>query len=303
MIVITLLRIFLFTWFLVSASGAAEPGRKLIIGTTLHPYYSFTVAVAGGHATVVPLIEAGFNPHNYNPQPADLKRAATLDVLVLNGVGHDPYALEIIRAAGVADKVKLIPANDRVALLPIAGLDTAEKVVNPHTFIGITSAIQQIYTIADGLGALDPANSKGYRANARAYASRLRRLKAEATARIAALPRLDLRCASVHGSYDYLLQEFGLQIALVIEPSAGMQPSAAGLKRSIDEIKARRIQVLFAEEEFPSAYVETIREATGVRTRFLKHLTSGPFTAESFEQGMRHNLEQLAGAIVEANSG
>jgi len=282
-------------------AAAAEPGRKPVIGTTLHPYYSFTTAVAGDLAEVVPLITGGFNPHNYNPQPADLQRARTLDALVINGVGHDPFALEIVRAAGMTGKVRLIAANERVALLPVAGLDSPEPVPNPHTFIGISSSIPQVYTIADALADLDPAGADRYRANARAYASRLRRLKADAMARIAALPRLDLRCAAVHGSYDYLLQEFGLQVALVIEPAAGMQPSAAGLRRSIDELKARRIHVLFAEEEFPAAYVETIRAATGVRTRFLKHLTGGPLEPESFEAGMRHNLEQLTAAILEAH--
>jgi len=203
----------------------------------------------------------------------------------------------------VEGKVRLIAANERVALLPVSGLESGEKVPNPHTFIGISAAVQQVYTIADGLGELDPANAAAYRANARAYAARLRRMKADALARIAALPRLDLRCAAVHGSYDYLLQEFGLQVAHVLEPAAGMQPSAAGLRRSIEVLKARRIHVLFAEEEFPAAYVDTIRAETGVRTRFLKHLTRGPFTPESFEQGMRHNLEQLTAALVEAHDG
>jgi zinc transport system substrate-binding protein len=290
--------------FLVALAGfaaaAAEP-RKPVVGATLHPYFSFAANVAGDRATVVPLVEAGFNPHNYQPQPADLRRAATLDALVLNGVGHDPFALEIVRAAGVAGKVRLIAANERVALLPVSGLEREDRTPNPHTFIGIAPALQQIYTIADGLAALDPAGEATYRANARAYAARLRRLKAGAMARLAALPRLDLRCAAVHGSYDYLLQEFGLQVALVIEPGAGMQPSAAGLRRSIDRMQALGIQVLFAEEEFPAAYVETIRAATGVRTRFLRHLTQGPFTAESFEEGMRHNLEQLVAAITEAH--
>lgn len=297
-------RFILFLAVALSAAGVARAenaARKLTIGTTLHPYYSFTVNIAGDLATVVPLIETGFNPHNYQPQPADLKRATTLDVLVLNGVGHDPFALEIVRAAGVAGKVKLISANERVALLPISGLDGGEKVPNPHTFIGITAAVQQIYTIAEGLGAVDPQNADAYRANARAYAGKLRRMKADAMGKIAALARLDLRCASVHGSYDYLLQEFGLQIALVIEPAAGLQPSATGLKRSIDAMKARQIQVLFAEEEFPAAYVETIRHETGVRTRFLKHLTNGSFTSDNFEKGMRHNLEQLTSALVDAN--
>ena len=285
----------------VAAAVAAAPAKRLTVGTTLHPYFSFATHVAGGRAHVVPLIADGFNPHNYQPQPADLQRAATLDVLVWNGVGHDPFARDILRAAGVEGRVRLIAANERVALLPVAGLEGAERVPNPHTFIGIAPAIPQVYAIADGLAAADPAGAAVYRANARAYAARLRRLKADAMAQLAELPRLDLRCAAVHGSYDYLLQEFGLQIAVVIEPAPGLQPSAAGLRRSLERLRSERIQVLFAEEEFPAAYVETIRRETGVRTRFLKHLTSGPYTAESFESGMRHNLEQLVAAVREAH--
>ena len=284
----------------LATAQAADGAPKLKVGITLHPYYSFVTAIAGERAEVVPLVDAGFNSHNYNPQPADLKRAMTLDALVLNGVGHDPFALEIVAAAGRKDSLPLIHANAQVSLVPIAGLEGAEKAVNPHTFISISAAIQQVNTIADGLSRLSPADAPEFRRNARAYTGRLRRLKAETMTRIAALPRLELRCASVHGSYDYLLSEFGLEIAFVVEPAPGMQPSATQLRRTIETLKARKIQVLFAEEEFPAAYVETIRAATGVRTRFLKHLTSGAYSAEYFEAGMRYNLDQLAEALLDA---
>ena len=40
------------------------------------------------------LIPAGFNPHAYEPRAEDIKRIGTLDVIVLNGVGHDAYGVE-----------------------------------------------------------------------------------------------------------------------------------------------------------------------------------------------------------------
>ncbi|MCF1760141.1 zinc ABC transporter substrate-binding protein, partial [Pseudomonas aeruginosa] len=70
----------------------AEDGKRLRIGITLHPYYSYVSNIVGDKAEVVPLIPAGFNPHAYEPRAEDIKRIGTLDVVVLNGVGHDDFA-------------------------------------------------------------------------------------------------------------------------------------------------------------------------------------------------------------------
>ena len=50
-------------------------GARLTVGITLHPYYSFVANIVGDKADIVPLIGAGYNPHNYNPLPDDIKRA------------------------------------------------------------------------------------------------------------------------------------------------------------------------------------------------------------------------------------
>ena len=52
-------------------------------------------------------------------------------------------------------KLPLIYANADVALIPIAADAGNAKVVNPHTFVSTTAAIQQIYTIARELGKRD----------------------------------------------------------------------------------------------------------------------------------------------------
>lgn len=61
-------------------------GEKLTIGITLHPYYSFVSHIVGDKADIVPLIGAGYNPHNYNPLPDDMKRAQSLDAIKAAGV-------------------------------------------------------------------------------------------------------------------------------------------------------------------------------------------------------------------------
>ena len=89
---------------------SAETAKRLRIGITLHPYYSYVANIVGDKAEVVPLIPAGFNPHAYEPRAEDIKRIGGLDVIVLNGVGHDDFADRMI-AASETPNVKVIEAN------------------------------------------------------------------------------------------------------------------------------------------------------------------------------------------------
>jgi zinc transport system substrate-binding protein len=278
-------------------SAHAASAKKLRIGTTLHPYYSFVSNIVGDRAEVMPLIEAGFNPHNYSPRPQDMKRAMTLDVLVVNGIGHDEFAFHIIEAAGVKDKLRLIYANDGVALIPLAGSGGDVKQVNPHTFVSISASVQQVYTIARALGEADPPNATFYRDNARTYTTRLRRMKAEYMAQLANVDVSRFSCATMHDAYGYLMQEFGLRVAAVIEPRHGVQPTARQLADTIDRIKAANVHALFAEKYFASKLSDSIKAATGVEIYSFSHISDGEFTAQKFEQDMRENLQTLVESV------
>lgn len=276
---------------------AAAPASRLKVGVTLHPYYSFVANIVGDKADIVPLIDSTANPHNYQPQPDDMKRAMTLDVLVVNGIGHDSWAFEIVKAAGRKDSLPLIYANASVALIPIAGDQGDAKVVNPHTFVSTTAAVQQVFEIARRLGELDTKNALTYRTNALQYAARLRRLRADFMTRFANLDLASFRCATMHAGYDYLMQEFGLSVSAVIEPRHGITPTARQLANTIDAIKKADVKVLFAEKYFANGLSKPIEAATGVKIYALSHISEGPYTADKFENEMRENLDTITTAI------
>jgi zinc transport system substrate-binding protein len=227
-------------------------------------------------------------------------RMMEMDVLVVNGIGHDSWAFEILDAAGMREKLTLIYANDGVSLIPIAGDPSGQKVVNPHTFISTTAAIQQVYTIARRLGELDPENAAFFRDNARRYALEIRKLRAEFDAQIVGADLSKFRCATMHSGYDYLLQELGLQVTAVIEPRHGVEPTARQLADTIDRINAANVNVLFAEKYFASKLSDTIRDATGVKMYSISHISSGAYTPAKFIDEMRENLSTLALAINDA---
>ena len=283
-------------FLLISSSSFAQfkNGDRLTIGITLHPYYSFVSNIVADEADITPLIGAGYNPHNYNPLSDDIKRAGSLDVVVVNGIGHDQWAFEILEAAG-GDPIPYIYANNAVSLIPVAGVQ--DQAVNAHTFISTVTAIQQVYEIARQLGQIDPANADLYGRNARAYATRLRRLKAEYTQALADIDTSNFRAATMHGAYGYLMQEFGLQITTVIEPRHGVEPTARQLAQTIDDINAAGVNVLFAEKFFAGKLADTIQSETGVQVYSFSHISDGEYTPDLFENEMRYNLDSLKAAI------
>lgn len=284
---------------LVLATGTpALSAGKPRIGITLHPYYSFVANIVADRAEVVPIVPAEANPHGYQPQPEDIKRTMELDALVVNGIGHDEWVFKIVEATGRKDTLPLIWANATVALIPIAG--DKEKVVNPHTFIATTAATQQIFEIARRLGEIDPPNAAFYRGNARDYAARIRRLRADAMQKVSNHSKADFRAATMHAGYDYLFQELGLKIAAVVEPRHGVAPTARQLAQTIDDIRNAHVNVLFAEKYFAGNLAETVQRETGVKVYTLSHITDGPFTATKFEDEMKENYETMARAIAEA---
>ncbi|MBB4815285.1 MULTISPECIES: metal ABC transporter substrate-binding protein [Pseudomonas] len=281
----------------------AEAAKRLRIGITLHPYYSYVANVVGDKAEVVPLIPAGFNPHAYEPRAEDIKRIGTLDVIVLNGVGHDDFADRMIATSERPD-IPVIEANANVPLLAATGNAArgAGKVVNPHTFLSISASIAQVNNIARELGKLDPDNAKTYTQNARAYGKRLRQMRADALAKLTSAPNPDLRVATVHAAYDYLLREFGLEVTAVVEPAHGIEPSPSQLKKTIDELRALDVKVIFSEMDFPSTYVDTIQRESGVKLYPLSHISYGEYSAEKYEVEMTGNLNTVVRAIQESGA-
>ena len=289
-------KIMAFLMILFSFTSFAKD--KLKIGVTLQPYYSFVENVVKDKAEVIPVVRLDlYDSHSYQPKPEDIKRINNLDVWVVNGIGHDEFIFDILNAADRKKDIKVLYANKNVSLMPIAGSIRGEKVMNPHTFISVTTSIQQVYNIARELGNIDSANKDFYLKNARDYAKKLRKLKSDALNEIKNLGNVDIRVATLHGGYDYLLSEFGIDVKAVIEPSHGAQPSAADLEKIIKIIKKEKIDIIFGEKNFNNKFVETIHKETGVEVRSLSHITNGPYEANSFEKFIKIDLDEVVKAI------
>jgi len=281
---------------LTSTAAVAEstPGGKhpLTVGVTLHPYYSWTANVVGTTGVEVkPILPGEIDAGDYQPRPQDIEKIAGLDAIVVNGVGHDDFIFDMIKASG-NDKIVIIRPNDGVPLLKAAHGGT----VNSHTFISFSNAIQQTYAIAEALSAMRPDLAKQFDANASDYAQRLRAIKNKAAARLA--DAKTRRVVTVHDGYGYLMQEFGIEIVGVVEPAHGLIPSAKELGDMVSLLKRENVQIVFSEESFPAPLLNVLREEGHARVYIISHIASGAYTPDKFEIEMQKNTDAIIQALV-----
>src|SRR5262249_17451609 len=151
-------------------------------------------------AEVVPVLPGEIDAGNYQPSPDDIAKIAKLDAIVINGIGHDDFIADMIKASGNT-RLVVIEANAQTQLLQSAHGEAQ----NSHTFISFTNAMQQTELIAKKLGELRPADAAVFARNAAAYAGKLRAIRDEAAAKLkdAKIKRV----VTVQDGYTYLLKE------------------------------------------------------------------------------------------------
>lgn len=283
-----------------TAAAASDPkitplpaGSPLRIGATLHPYYSWTKNVVGDSpgVEVRSVLPGEVDAGNYQPRPDDIKKLADLDALVVNGIGHDDFITDMIKASGNT-KIVVIRPNDGTPTMKSARGGAA----NSHTFISFTNAIQQTNTIEKALSALRPDLAERFRKGASDYVQRLRKIKSDAAAKLAGA-KVN-KVVTVHDGYSYFCQEFGIEVAGVVEPSHGLVPSAAELGSMVDLLKREKIQVVLSEESFPDKLLQVLKKDSGARVYVISHVASGEYTADKFEKEMQTNTEVLIKALV-----
>lgn len=278
---------------LPARAAQAQAGPTLKIGVTLHPYYSWTKNVIGAlpgyevRAILPGEIDAG----DYQPRPEDIKKLVDLDVIVLNGIGHDDFILPMIKSSG-NKKLVIIRVNDTTPQIHSAH----GSAVNSHTFISFTNAIQQTYVIQKALTTLRPADAAALQRNASDYARRLRLIKSKASQQLAEAKIT--RVVTVHDGYGYLLQEFGLEVAGVVQPAHGLTPSAGELRDMVKLLQREKLRVVFSEETFPEAMLKVLKDEAGVKVYIITHIASGEYTADKFEREMQKNVDTMVRALV-----
>lgn len=270
---------------------AGTVDEKLIV-TSFYPIYVFTVNIAKDvpNVKVVNLTEPQTGClHDYQLLPSDLKTLSKADIFVYNGAGLESFLDKVIEQL---PGLKLVEASRDVPLLKD---ENGEE--NPHVWVSISGAIQEVRNIADQLSSLDPENRELYMTNSSEYIKKLEALKEKMTNALKDIKTRDI--VTFHEAFPYFAQEFDLNIVAVVERETGTEPSAGELREIIEDIKTRGTRVIFAEPQYSPKAAESIAAQTNAKVYFLDPVATGPkdAPADSYEKAMEDNLKVLVEAL------
>lgn len=291
--------LFLLALSLAPEARAAIPQR--IVATTF-PVYQLVRNVARNvpdREVMLMLPAQAGCPHDYALTPQDVNKAASADILVVNGQGLETFLGSL---SGLTKKhMRLVDASrDIPDLIAYADAEKDEHDhggTNPHLFASPRMAAAMTLSIGRQLAKADPANADAYRANAEAYA---RRLDALADDFAALGKRLkNTRIVTQHGVFDYLARDMGLSVVGVVQAHDTQAPSAADMMRLIKGIHEQKAGAIFTEPQYPDKIGATLSRETGVPTATLDPVATGPLSAplDYYETVMRENLRTLEATL------
>lgn len=272
------------------AAGGVRAQKQTVIATSFYPMYIATMNVAKDipGVTVVNLTEPTTGClHEYQLTTNDLKRLQDATILVVNGAGMESF---LDKAIAQQPNLKIVEASRGIKLIKNEnGQD------NPHVWVSVSLAMQQVKNISEQLAVLDPSHAGVYRSNAASYLQKLQALKNRMHAGLQGASQKDI--ITFHEAFPYFAKEFDLRIAAVVEREPGSEPSAAELADSIALIKSTKIPAIFTEPQYPSKAAETIARETNARVYVLDPAVTGPEDTDGYINIMENNLETLQEAL------
>lgn len=271
-----------------SPSPSGESG--VTIAASFYPMYVMLLNVAGGipGVSVVDMTEptAGCL-HDYAPTTRDMLKLEGARILVVNGAGLESFMDKVVAQF---PHLEIVEASEGIPLIT----DDAGN-ANPHVWVGVSNAILQARNVAKRLAELDPGHAAAYRANADAY---VRKLEALRDGMHAAMEKhKGAAIVTFHEAFPYFAQEFGLDIAGVVEREPGSEPSAKELADTIELVKPLNVKALFAEPQYSPASAQAIAAETGLRVYTLDPAVTGPMEPDAYIKIMESNLQVLEEAL------
>jgi len=285
------------------APGARAQDRLNVIAS-FSILGDFVKNVGGDRVEVATLVGPNGNAHVYAPSPGDAKKVADAKLVFVNGLGFEGWLERLVKASGT--KAPIVVATKGIKPLERAGEhdhdhDHDHGRADPHAWQSVANAKIYVANIRDALIAADPAGKDAYSANAVAYLAKLDALEHDVREVIAKIPADRRRVITSHSAFGYFQDAYGVNFTAPQGVSTEAEASAKDVAAIIAQIRKQKVAAVFLENVTDPRLVEQVARETGAKvggTLYSDALTDDKGDATTYIDLMRHNLRQLASALV-----
>ena len=291
------------------STGAAADYR--VIATT-SVFADLAQLALGDNVTIETIIPAGVDVHTFEPSPVDAQKLAGADLIVMNGLGLDEWALSLLEAAGKGEEDVLELAegiDESNAWVYLEGEEHGEEEgkeeaeegdghghggADPHIWLDPKGAAIYVDRIAARVAAELPERAAEIESARDAGLAEIAALDEELRVGFAAVDASARKIVTFHDAFGYFARAYGIEIVGVAVEAPGQEPSAKEIAALIDAIKAAGVTSVFSEAQFPSKVLDQVAAETGATV--LENLYSdalGDAPANSYLGAMRANASAI----------
>ncbi len=283
-------------------SADRPPGGPPALVATIEPLAMILRELAGEQADVARLLPPGASPHTYEPAPSDIRRVQGAVLFYVSPL-LDAWAARL----PVEEKIEviaLLPAEMRRTFPPgfhehsgdghEQGDHEPGAEIDPHFWLDPLAVAALAGPLAGRLAELDPTGASAYKANAAAFIEKLAAFDAELAQTLA--PVRGRALILMHPSINYMLARYGIELAGVVEPAAGREPSPRDMHELTQRVGQRGVRAIFSEPQLPRRPAEALAEATGAKLGEIDP-TGGVAGRADYFSLLRFNAAALAEAL------
>jgi len=267
----------------------------------------------GDNVTIETIIPAGVDVHTFEPSPADAQKLAGANLIVMNGLGLDEWALSLLEAAGKSEEDVLELAegiDESNAWVYLEGEEHDEEEgeehseeegeehghggTDPHIWLDPKGAAIYVDRIAARVAAELPERAMAIESARDAGLAEIAALDEELRVGFAAVEASARKIVTFHDAFGYFARAYEIEIVGVAVEAPGQEPSAKEIAALIDAIKAAGVTSVFSEAQFPSKVLDQVAAETGATV--LENLYSdalGNAPANSYLGAMRANASAI----------
>ena len=230
---------------------------KPTVAVTISPQAAFVREVAGDLVNVVTMMPPGANHETFSPPPQDMEKLSAAALYLAMGLPPERAGL-LPKLAEMNKNMRIVDVQMEVAKT-YAPRFFAPNDQDPHIWLSPKRAIVMVRMTAQELGAIDPANSATYTANAERYIARIEAADQEIQASFKTV--WNRMFIVYHPAFGYFAEEYNLTMVALEEE--GKEADPRRFREVIDMAKEKGIKVIFYQEDIDGRQSRTFAEELG----------------------------------------
>jgi len=274
---------------------------KLQVVTSSTQLKDFVQNIGRDKVSVNSIFQPNVDPHDYQGTAADARSLAQADLIVINGLDLE-QSLEGQLQTSRSEGKNIVIAAQAVTALEITEAESEGTSLDPHIWMSVPNAEKIVTLLAKELARVDPSNSNYYQENSKNYLAQLRDLDGYIRQSVDSVPKSQRKLVTNHEVLNYYAIEYGLTVigAVIPSTSSDAQASARETAALIEEIRAEKVKVIFAEKSINPKLAEQIAEETGIKVEASLYADSLGIEGEagaSYIGMLRYNTDQIVNSL------